>query len=612
MTYNFVKLKLGIAVLLLSGLPGCSDLLDIQPEGRINLDEIFASHITTESYLNGCYQNFPDFGTSYYWHTSALSALSDDSWDNDYTLPNFVLAYDDKITPEKANNRLIYDNGAFRDGLSSWDLYYRNIGRCNVFLNRIGTAAVDNENARDMFTAEARILRAFYYMELIGRFGSAFIITEPLVEGAYPEIKKSNYKEVADFIIAECDDVIKNSTGLLWHHPNSANSRRMNKAVACAIKSRVALFMSSPLFCGGENHWQEAAKYTKESLDALLQNGYELYTSVANPSIFGTNAYREYMVSDRTYGDAGRDKETIFHTQNQGTPAWNIQGVPVNNHIKSGLCPTQELVDAFPMKDGSYVLDLFTPYNDERHLEPNYATDSGYDENNPYANREDRFYATILYNGAEVRNDGNIWTKVETFRGGNSEIRFMQRTHTLTGYYNCKYRHPNQYNGNNVSSAALRYFRLSEMYLNYSEAMVETNNIEEALAAVKPIRDRVNLPNLQSGTQEYVRAQIRHERRLEHALEELRYYDIRRWTSPNEDMAVGRWLTGMWIEKVGDQFEYRRFTIGDTYDAETGTWAGSGRERQNYKRKYLLHPLEDQEAARLKMTTGVEWQNPGW
>lgn len=608
-----IKCKIGAVAFLLGGLSGCEGVLDVQPEGRIDLDEIFSSNTTTESYLNGCYQNFPAFGLGYYWYTNALASLTDDCWDNDYTLENFVLAYDDKITSATSTNKLIYDSSNFASGsLSSWDLYYRNIGRCNTFLSRIGTAVVDSEEKRELLKSEARILRAFYYMELIGRFGSACIFTEPIIEGEeWPELKKSSFKDCADFIISECDDVITNSTNLQWKPSSDSDHFRMNKAIACAIKSRVALFMASPLFCEGNNYWEEAEKYTKEALTACLDNGYALYTMVKSPSIFGTNAYYEFMVSQRDYGASAADLETIFYTYGNNM-AWNIQGCPVNAHIKSGMCPTQELVDAFPMKTGKYIVDVLNPYLDEKHLEPNYVAGSGYDENNPYDNREERFYATILYNGATVKNDKNVDTKLETYQGGNCEIRLQQRTHTITGYYNRKYRHPNAYSGHPVSSAPLRYFRLAELYLNYAEAAVENGHLAEAIEAVSPIRERVHLPNIEMGDQASVRAEVRHERRLEYPLEELHYYDIRRWTEPTEDMSVGHWLTGMWIEKVNGKLEYHRFTIGDVYNADTKTWAGSGRERQCYKRKYLLHPLEETEASRLKATTGVDWQNPGW
>lgn len=63
--------------------------------------------------------------------------------------------------------------------ISSWDLYYRNINRCNVFLSRIATATVPSEQDRLRWTAEARVLRAFYYMELMMRFGDIPLLTDP-------------------------------------------------------------------------------------------------------------------------------------------------------------------------------------------------------------------------------------------------------------------------------------------------------------------------------------------------------------------------------------------------------------------------------------------------
>ena len=121
------------------------------------------------------------------------------------------------------------------------------------------------------------------------------------------------------------------------------------------------------------------------------------------------------------------------------------------------------------------------------------------------------------------------------------------------------------------------------------------------------------MPNIPGGTQEEVILQVRHERRIEMAYEDNRYYDIRRWCSPGQDIPVGRIQTGMWIEKEGNgKFKYMRFRVGDTYDKATSKWAGTPWERRCFTSKYLLHPLEQVEADRLYTVTGVKWQNPGW
>ena len=135
---------------------------------------------------------------------------------------------------------------------------------------------------------------------------------------------------------------------------------------------------------------------------------------------------------------------------------------------------------------------------------------------------------------------------------------------------------------------------------------------DAVLYGIKPIRDRVHMPNIAPANEDEARLMIRNERRIEMAYEQNRYYDMRRWTPPTEDMATGKYLTGMWIEKVGKKLQYRRFVIGDVYDRQSDKWLGTGWSRACYVNKYLLHPIELSEVSRLETATGVKWQNPGW
>lgn len=603
--------------LMLCLCSSCESILDVAPEGRKSLDDVFASEITTAAYLNGCYQNFPQLGFMDFFFTSMPIGLSDDAWEF-HTAQNSVLvqAYKGGITPQIDKNLLIKASGACGSffELSSWDLYYRNINRCNIFLEHINNAVVPSESERERWIAEARVLRAFYYMELMGRFGGvALLKNSSSVDFDKSTLHKSSFKECADFVISECKDVIENSVALPWRISVVSEKERMTKSVAAAIISRVALWAASPLWNDGNNYWSEAEILTKYALDKLLDNDFSLYTEVRNPSVFGDNAYFEYNCSDADVSISPNDKETILLSRITPINWWDIQGTPINTPNKVGLCPTQELVDAYPMKSGKYILDLKKPYNDEKHLSPNFLPNSGYDEQNPYVNRDPRFYAVVLYNGSEVLNSNGEKVMVETYNGGNCGLRMGTEKNTCTGYYARKHYHPLARKNGPYFPMYPRYFRLAEMYLNYAEASAENNNLDNAIKAIEPIRSRVGMPNIENSSKEDVILRIRNERRIEMAYENNRYYDIRRWTNPGEDMSVGRFLTGMWIEKLPNgKFEYQRFQIGDIYDKNSHKWSGTGWERACYTSKYLLHPLEQSEADRLYISTGEKWQNPGW
>ena len=592
----------------------CLNSLDVIPEGQHSYDEIFANEVTTGAYLNSCYEDIPGFAVQYSWGTNLPIILTDDAWE--YTTnTNYVGVAYKGMKSDKWSNKLIADNNNWGKGnRTSWDLFFRNIRRCNLFISRIDNAVVPTEQDRAHWKAEARVLRAYYYWELISRFGGVPIIKDVLpVDYDGADLRRESFKTCADFIISECEEAMK-VPEFPWRYEKAGEEIRMTKAIAAMVKSRTALYMASPLFCDGQNYWADAERITKESLDACLANGYELYTEVRNTNLYGDNAFYEYSTSQADYGPSPIDKETIWIAKFKmgGNASIKFNGLPSNGASKSGICPTQELVDAFPMKDGTYVLDLKEPYKDELHLEPNYASGTTYNPQKPYENRDPRFYAIIFYNGSQTMNKNQKMFDIWTYNGAKDGIKMGDIKRTCTGYYMRKYMRPDSYPGSWLK-IHWRMMRLSELYLNYAEAAIENGNWQDAVDAIKPIRDRVKMKNINPSNQEEARLMVQNERRIEMAMEECRYNDIRRWTKPGEEMKYGgKHLTAMWIEKVGNTYEYHRCPIGQSYDKKTGSFVGTPWTRETYKSKYLLHGLELDEANRLEAVTGVNWQNPGW
>ena len=173
------------------------------------------------------------------------------------------------------------------------------------------------------------------------------------------DLRRESFKTCADFIISECEEAMK-VPEFPWRYEKAGEEIRMTKAIAAMVKSRTALYMASPLFCDGQNYWADAERITKESLDACLTNGYELYTEVRNTNLYGDNAFYEYSTSQADYGPSPIDKETIWIAKFQmgGNASIKFNGLPSNGASKSGICPTQELVDAFPMKDGLSLIHI--------------------------------------------------------------------------------------------------------------------------------------------------------------------------------------------------------------------------------------------------------------
>jgi hypothetical protein len=610
-----MKTKICIAALSLFLSVSCGDVLDVSPDGVYTTEDIFSDETLTGGYLSSCYQTFNTYGYAYVGIENMMVAISDDSWSIGRNGANSASLYLGAVTTVGNNNKLAMQKGQFGTSTQAWEHYYERIRRCNVFLSQIETAAVPSETERSQWTAEVKVLRAYFYYELIQRYGKAFLITDPTyADFDESTLEMSTFAEVADFVISECDEAME-SNDLPWRPAVSTDYRRMTKSIASALKSRVALYKASELFSDGADYWAEAEAICKESLEDLLDNGFELYTTVLSPTYFGDNAYQEYSCSTQDYSENPTDKETILRTQNFST-AWNYQGLPINTATSAGMTPTQELVDAYPMSNGKYILDLSNPYNDDKHLDPNFNSDSGYDETDPYIDRDPRFYATVYYNGSTALNSNNVETTLDIYRTGECAIDGSNTKRTQTGYYPRRHYHPLARRGKS-QAVSFRYMRLAELYLNYAECLIENNKLSEALAVIKPIRDRVGMPNLDEVEgvtidQENLRLMYRNERRIEFAYEENRYYDVRRWTNPSDDMDIIRYETGMWIEKNDDgSFTYQRFQINDSYHPDTG-WAGTGIEKLCYSNKYLLYPFNITEVSNILANTGVNIQNPGW
>lgn len=602
------KFILFLAVLLAGS--SCSEVLDLAPDGRKSLDDIFTDPIASAAYLNTCYKYMRQrSGAVDYFNSNAPTFASDEAWDRD-----------------DMEGGAIQPGPYYRGSLSAatslftgdiWGNNWTGIRCCNIFIDRIPAAPLE-EGAPDnkaQWIAEAKALRAYYYLELIVRYGGMPILVEPLaIDDNCSTLKRESFKASIDNILTDCDEALSEES-LPWRRSgNEAN--RITKAMVAGIKSRAILFIASDLWNEGQNYWAEAESITKQSLDDCIAHGYELYNQIQDKQTFAT-AFQEYFCINTDFADDPVDKETIISSKNN--TSWRyLHGMPIQNAFKAGLCPTQELVDAFGMQTtGLPILDLEKPYLDKEHLKPNYNIASGYDPENPYKDRDPRLNATVWFNGSQRINTKKVMTTIETFEGGNCGIMARDRKRTITGYYTKKGDHPKSTENGDINRN-MKMMRLAELYLNYAEAANENGNMSEAVAAINSIRDRVGMPHISPKSKEEARLLIRNERRVEMAYEEVRHLDVRRWQKPDGNLeATDRFITGMWLvkkaeAKKADDVEYHRFIIGDSRDPQTGNFLGNGTERLTYNNAYLIYPIPLAENNRLRGTTGDDWQNPGW
>lgn len=614
-----MKLKYWIisSAVALGALCSCTDVLDTAPDGRLSMDEVFSDPTKVGAFLNTCYNNLPRKGYFYWGWDPAPVSLSDDAW----TSGDGGSGAGPKMYRGTASASDHPVRDAWLDASQNtqwctnnyWQRYWEQIRLCSQFIEHIDDAAVNSEVDRDRYRAEAHVLRAYFYSELIKWFGQL-----PVVRGSidfdqnFAGLRRESVYEVAKFIEEDCDVAIY-SDNLPWRITTSSEGLRATKALAWAIKSKMMLFAASPLFNEGEDHWEEAYEMNRDAVNALKSNGYELFKECTTPNTYGTGpaaAFRQLFNTAADYAAEPRDRETIWQHIGHTCFVWHIGYIGskgqngVDGTYACGACPTQELVDAFNTIDGEPVLDLDRPYLDELHLQPNYNPNNKmYDPNDPFSNRDPRMEETLMHNGSVF-----IWNGepkvVETFKGGYNEINLTpgQVFNTRTGYYHCKFVQPGACKQNGIQTPAWKFFRLGEIILNYAEAAAESNHLSEAKAAVDEIRARVGMPPLPDGlSQAEMIQRVRNERQVELAWEECRYFDLRRWQRPEGDLsATCRWLTGMEpIPQDDGTFKYQRYSISST-------------PRGGAEMRDLLLPISPVEVARLESVTGVKWQNPGW
>ncbi|MFY0624913.1 MAG: RagB/SusD family nutrient uptake outer membrane protein [Reichenbachiella sp.] len=389
---------------------------------------------------------------------------------------------------------------------TAWGRGYRGIREANLALQNIPSVDITDER-KIILNAEVRFIRAWRYFVLLKGFGGVPLIGDRVAQIGedYSDLYvRATIDETVDYIISELDAA---ATDLPNRNDASWERGRATEEVALALKSRVLLYAASPLFTNDTNDptkWQEAA----DAAAVVMDMGYSL---VDNLDSDPAENYRRLFVN-------GPTNEDIF-IREFNVSSWTIpierMNAPNGYGGWGGNCPMQNFVDDFEMSNGMAIDEL----------------GSGYDDQDPYTDRDPRFYATVLHNGASYRG-----RDVETFvPGGQDSADGPENWNTSpTGYYMRKF-----FNedialddwDNMGTTTPWRYIRYAEILLNYAEAQNEAVGADASVyEAINQVRGRAGMPNIPAGlTQAQMREKIRNERRVELSFEEHRYFDVRRW-----------------------------------------------------------------------------------
>lgn len=421
-----------------------------------------------------------------------------------------------------------------------WENAYRGIRACNIFFDNIETSTAVTSVQKERLKGEVYFLRAYLYQMLVSMYGGVPLITKGYKLNEDYAVKRNTYEECIKFMTDECNKAAA-SLPLV-----PSQKGRPSKGSALALKSRVLLAAASDLhnsnaswasgyarpelvgYVGGGRtaRWQAA----KDAAKAVMDLGvYSLYKPDPQPGDDIAKNYADIFLLKET----SEDIFVKFYLSKNGNNNIARYDGPNGFHCYGGNTPIGQLVDDYEMKDGTKF----------SWAKPDHAA-------KPYVNREPRFYASILYDGAYLRprpvdiqgSDplGIVQTgRFEKWNSTTNKIDIVPGLDTRqspiedwngshTGYYLMKFMNRNVQGQFDWQDNPWRFIRFTEILMNYAEACLGLGQEEEARIYINMIRKRAGLPGVTTSGQELVDS-YRHERRIELAYEGNRFFDVRRW-----------------------------------------------------------------------------------
>lgn len=488
------------------------------------------------------------------------------------------VATDDAVTNDKFNGYMHMATGqwsAQNNPVSIWNDANKAILYLNIFIPRIDTIiwSWTNENINKMFKARLKgeayalrgLFRSFLLQNTAGKSTSGKLLgiqlyDEFLKEDGDFNLERAGFTESVNAINADFNKAIQylpmdflditltsqlppafTTVAIADYNTvfGKVSNQRITKRIILGLKARTALLAASPAYSADDQTlWIKAANAAADVLDGingitgLDPNGHIFFQASKVDAVSVTADQKELL-----WRGAKRMTNTL--EKNMLPPGLNGNG-QVN--------PSQNLVDAFPMKNGR-------PINDPL---------SNYSAANPYANRDTRLDLYIVRDGLTFKSK-----VIKTGNGGGVDAKDSISTSTRTGYYLRKLiREDINFNNNGTSSGTKNHYavhmRFTEVFLIYAEAANEawgptgfgtiaTYSAKDVIAA---IRKRAGITQSDAylnsiSSKEAMRDLIRNERRLELCFEGFRFWDMRRWGLTLTDAAKG-----VNIDKNATTFQY--------------------------------------------------------
>jgi len=575
-----IKYKLLLILLSVITLVSCKkNFLDRGEVGRIPDANVYSSYTNVQQAIWNIYSYLPDgFNTGL-----PMEAATDNAEAND-----------------PSSNINLFNTGSWNKFTNPDDVWSRNFtginwvnrylaNRTKTNISWIQASIVADSSA--WFNAKANLvymrgevsfLKAFFYFELVKRYGGV-----PIMNDSYTFEKTGDLKNLPRNTLDDCIKYITNLCDTAYKIvPTNVETAgyfvkgRVTPGAILALKSRVLFYAASPLFKsnGTSATWADAA-LALHNVIVYAATGAKYTLTSSYATVFSpTNLSGKELIFEKRYG-------TINFLEFQNFPIVFQRGRGFSSYFGQSITPTQDFVDAFEAitaKNGSGNATASAPFDWNNPLMAAF----------PYKNRDPRLAATVV-------SDSSVFngTVIGTFTGGNSGL--PRQGATRTGYYLTKWIDPTRDLLNNTTSShTWIYFRYGGILLDYAEAMFNAYGAtgdpfgwgKTALQAFNEIRTRAKMPVILAG--DLTQARIENERRVELSFEDQRFWDVRRWM------------------KGVNYFNNPVHRIEITRAGGVITGAASYKVKALENRVFMpymnLYPIPNQDAS----LTG--WQNAGW
>lgn len=547
------------------------------------------------------------------------------------------IATDDAVTNEKNNNYLNMATGTWasdNNPMSQWKNCKDGIQYLNTFLSIVDdvkwapSARSKNNMFIDRLKGEALGLRALLYYYLLQAHGGyaddGVLYGVPLLTA--PEDGSSDFNQpratfaaCIDQIFADCDAAINllpldyvdiqsdteipqkyRDMGAILSNYNSVfgakSSSLMSGKIAETIKAQAALLAASPAF-------RAQSGVSSEQAAILCANVLKRIDGLNGFDATGNTWYKN---TNKLKDEATEMPEILWREPRHNNDDQESENFPPTLYGKGRVNPSQNLVDAFPMRNG-------LPITDER---------SGYDKDNPYVGRDPRLDDNILYNGTTYRGSVIVTGNYPNEDNEIDDNINSKSTSTRTGYYLKKLLRDDvspSASGSQIKQNHIYVrIRYTELFLAYAEAANDAWGPKAdgasvgftAYDVIKKIRERAGLATNEVGmplsqgdvyleecaeSKEKMANLIRNERRIELCFENKRFWDMRRWLLPLNESVMG-----MMIEKIDaakdptpDNLKYTRIEV----------------EQRKYDNSYQCYgPIPKEEMLKWDQLK----QNKGW